>query len=71
MMTMLLLSHALGAAAVVAVSSGNIGTLIRHRGLAMPYLVWLAGRGLYQLVSAVVTPSPVVVTGGLHAHGRS
>ena len=30
---------------VVAMTSGNIGTLIRHRGLVMPYLVWLAGFG--------------------------
>jgi len=71
MLTMLLLAHAFGGAAVVAVSSGNIGTLIRHRGLIMPYLAWLAGRGLYQLVKRAVTPSSVVVTGGLPAHGRS
>ncbi|HYE88722.1 MAG TPA: glycosyltransferase family 39 protein [Vicinamibacterales bacterium] len=71
MLTMLLLAHAFGGATVVAVSSGNIGTLIRHRGLIMPYLVWLAGLGLYQLVKRGVAPSPVVISGGLPAHGRS
>lgn len=71
MLTSLLLAHAFAGATVVAVSSGNIGTLIRHRGLILPYLVWLAGLGLYQLVKIAVSPSPVVVTGGLRAHGRS
>lgn len=71
MLTMLLVSHTFAAAAVVAVSGGNIGTLIRHRGLVMPYLAWLAGRGLYELVKASVTASPVSVTGGVPAHGPS
>lgn len=44
--TSLLLAHALVAALLVAVSGGNIGTLVRHRGLAMPYLSWLAGVGV-------------------------
>jgi hypothetical protein len=65
MLTMLLVAHGLGAVTVVAVSSGNIGTLIRHRGLLMPYLVWLAGLGLYQLVKIAVTPSPVALTSGV------
>jgi hypothetical protein len=42
----LLLGHTLVAAASVAVGSGNIGTLIRHRGLALPYLVWFSVIGL-------------------------
>ena len=42
-------------------TSGNIGTLIRHRGLVMPYLVWLAGLGLYELVRIAVTTPPVSV----------
>jgi hypothetical protein len=71
MLTMLLLAHAFGAATVVAMTSGNIGTLIRHRGLVMPYLVWLAGLGLYELVRIAVRTPTVSVTGGLHAHGHS
>ena len=54
--TSLLVAHGLAAAAMVALTSGNIGTLIRHRGLTLPYfsalamvgavhlIVWLAGR---------------------------
>jgi hypothetical protein len=26
-------------------TGGNIGTLVRHRGLALPYLIWLAAAG--------------------------
>ena len=71
MFTMLLVAHAFGAATVVAMTSGNIGTLIRHRGLVMPYLVWLAGLGLYELVRIAVKTPTVSVTGDLHAHGHS
>jgi hypothetical protein len=49
------LTAALGAHAavvifIVAMTSGNVGTLIRHRGLAMPYIVWLALLGGYHLI---------------------
>lgn len=71
MLTALLVAHAVAGATIVAISSGNIGTLIRHRGLIMPYVAWLAGLGLYQLVKLTVTPSPVLSPGGLEAHGRS
>jgi len=43
--TSLLAFHAMAAIFTVALNSGNIGTLIRHRGLALPYLVWLAALG--------------------------
>ena len=46
LLTSLLLAHGAAAVMMVAVSGGNVGTLIRHRGLAMPYLAWLAGLGL-------------------------
>lgn len=73
MMTMLLVMHAFAAASLVAMPSGNIGTLIRHRGLVMSYVAWLAGLGLYELVRRAIgprTPSPLL-TEGLHSHGRS
>lgn len=41
----LLLGHAGVAAMLVALTSGNVGTLVRHRGLALPYLVWLSAVG--------------------------
>ena len=48
--TCLLLAHGLTAAGMVALTSGNIGTLIRHRGLTFPYFVWLAALGACTVV---------------------
>jgi hypothetical protein len=72
MMTMLLVSHAFGVMTIVALSGGNIGTLIRHRGLIFPYLAWLAGRGLYETVKTAVTAPPVAAAiREVPAHGHS
>ena len=48
--TCVLLSHGLVASAMVALTSGNIGTLIRHRGLTLPYFTWLAAFGAFRLI---------------------
>jgi hypothetical protein len=45
----LLLAMAGTAAAVVALVSGNVGTLVRHRGLVIPYIVWLSAVGASEL----------------------
>jgi len=45
----LLIAHGATAVVMVALSGGNVGTLVRHRGLAMPYVVWLAALGLVTL----------------------
>ena len=45
LVTSMLLAHAVAAIAIVALTSGNIGTLIRHRSLALPYLIWLSVLG--------------------------
>jgi hypothetical protein len=50
-LTALLVCHALAIAAAVALNGGNVGTLVRHRGLALPYLVWLSAVGACQLLS--------------------
>lgn len=49
--TGVLAASAVAAAALVAVTSGNVGTLIRHRGLALPYLVWLSAAGAAALIN--------------------
>ncbi|HEX8029172.1 MAG TPA: hypothetical protein VF491_11950, partial [Vicinamibacterales bacterium] len=41
----LLIAHGAAVSMLVAMSGGNVGTLIRHRGLAMPYFAWLAALG--------------------------
>lgn len=46
LLTSILLGHLLVSVALVAWTSGNVGTLVRHRALAMPYVVWFSGLGL-------------------------
>jgi len=48
--TGLFVGHALVIAAAVAFTAGNVGTLVRHRGLALPYLAWLSGVGACELL---------------------
>jgi hypothetical protein len=48
----LLFGYAMVAALMVALTSGNVGTLIRHRGLALPYIVWLSVVGGCELLTA-------------------
>jgi hypothetical protein len=50
LITSMLLCHAAAAMVLVAVTSGNLGTLIRHRSLALPYLVWLSALGAQDCV---------------------
>jgi hypothetical protein len=45
LVTSVLATYAFAVAALVAVTGGNIGTLVRHRGLALPYLIWLSAVG--------------------------
>jgi len=49
-LTVALSAYACAAAVVVALTSGNIGTLVRHRGLAIPFLVWFSVLGACELV---------------------
>lgn len=45
----LLSAYAAAAGAIVALNSGNVGTLVRHRGLALPFLLWLSVLGACEL----------------------
>lgn len=51
MLTGLLFGTALVSIVAVALTSGNVGTLVRHRSLAMPYLVFLSLAGLCEILS--------------------
>jgi hypothetical protein len=66
-MTGLLVTHTLLIAAAAAFTDGNVGTLVRHRSLAVPYLVWLSGVGACELLAAahrrVSTPPAASVAG--------
>ncbi len=50
-LTAILFAHLVMAVVLVAMTSGNIGTLVRHRALALPYLVWFSGLGLSVLLA--------------------
>jgi len=41
-----LIAHLVVSVALVALTGGNVGTLVRHRALALPYVVWFSGLGL-------------------------
>lgn len=50
-LTAVLSVHLVMAVAVVAMTGGNIGTLVRHRALALPYVVWFSGLGLSMMLA--------------------
>jgi hypothetical protein len=52
-LTALLAAYAATAAVLVAFTSGNVGTLVRHRGLALPYLLWFSMLGACELIARV------------------
>jgi hypothetical protein len=51
LVTCLLMAHAVVAALLVAITSGNVGTLVRHRGMALPYFVWVSAVGACELLT--------------------
>ena len=56
MLTCVLAAHGCAIVLMVALTSGNVGTLIRHRGLALPYFVWFAALGACEAVHRLTTP---------------
>jgi hypothetical protein len=50
LLTCTLAAHGAVIVLMVALTSGNIGTLIRHRGLVLPYFVWLSALGACEVV---------------------
>jgi hypothetical protein len=47
----MLLGYLAASAAGVALTSGNVGTLIRHRALSTPYLVWFSALGVVVFIT--------------------
>jgi len=54
----LLIAHGVAVSLLVALSGGNVGTLIRHRGLAMPYFAWLAALGAVTVGNWILARAP-------------
>lgn len=50
-LTGLMFGTAAASIVAIALTSGNVGTLVRHRSLAVPYLLWLSLAGLCELLS--------------------
>lgn len=67
-LTCVLAAHSGAIVLMVALTSGNIGTLIRHRGLVLPYLVWLSALGAWQILAWAVPANPVSAGDSDHAH---
>jgi hypothetical protein len=63
--TGLLLAHTLLIAAAAAFTDGNVGTLVRHRGLALPYMAWLSGVGACELLAWFGSGRPGRASGDL------
>ena len=58
-LTALLVGFILPTAAALAVTNGNVGTLLRLRGLLTPYLVWIAVLGALSVAEYLLThPTP-------------
>jgi hypothetical protein len=62
----LLCGNALVAVVTVALVSGNVGTLVRHRGLAMPYLVWISAVGICECAARLGVRGANRGTANLH-----
>jgi hypothetical protein len=54
LLTCLLLGYTLPTACILALTNGNVGTLLRLRGLVTPYLVWVSAVGLFATIQALV-----------------
>lgn len=65
LVTSLLICHAATAVLMVALTGGNVGTLVRHRGLALPFIVWLSALGAVELAGWVVGRATTAVLPGL------
>jgi hypothetical protein len=57
LVTSILLAYATAALAVVALNTGNIGTLVRHRAFALPYLIALSAVGVTAAIGRLSSSS--------------
>jgi hypothetical protein len=53
MATSILCGYSAVSAATIALTSGNVGTLVRHRSLVIPYIVWFSALGAVYVVQRV------------------
>jgi len=53
LVTCMLAGHSLVSAGVIAINSGNIGTMIRHRALVAPFFCWISALGFVWVIAAL------------------
>ena len=61
--TALLIGYALPTAAALALTNGNVGTLLRMRGLVTPYLLWIGLLGLVVMAHRALAARSASVSG--------
>jgi hypothetical protein len=62
MTTSILCGYSLVSAATIAMTSGNVGTLVRHRALVIPYIVWFSALGAVHVFQRVFGRQPARVS---------
>ena len=55
--TSLLAGYTLPTAAALALTNGNVGTLLRLRGIIIPYLIWLSAVGFCAALQRIAASS--------------
>jgi hypothetical protein len=50
LLTCVLVGYSVVNVLVIALNSGNIGTLVRHRALVVPYMIWMSAAGLIAIL---------------------
>jgi hypothetical protein len=62
-LTAVLVGYTLPIAATLAVTTGNVGTLVRLRGLVSPHLLWLSVLGFFVLANHLLVSAKLPTTG--------
>ena len=63
LVTSLLAGYVLPTAAALALTNGNVGTLLRLRGIVIPYLLWVSAVGFCAVLQRLSTASSESSTG--------
>lgn len=58
LVTAVILGYVLPTAAAIALTNGNVGTLLRLRGLVTPYLLWLSALGIVAAANHLAASRP-------------
>ena len=64
LLTAVLCGYSIVSAGAIAITSGNVGTLVRHRALVVPFLVWFVASGAVEIIVALAQPArrrPLIV----------